>query len=139
MSEFSKDKSRPPAAFGGLPWLFRGFRKVTIETIDMAASAPSSRRQMQVRFQVSKLVQFDLELHLIISRLDMFRRLRHHRVVVERRVHMRQDGSLRLQPSDPVERLLQRQMARMVAVLQRIDDQHVEIVKLARQFPAESH
>lgn len=64
----------------------------------------------------------------------MFRRLAHDSVVVERRVHVGQNRPLRIQATDPIQRLLERQMARMVSVLQRIDDQHVEILKFYDGF-----
>ena len=56
----------------------------------------------------------------------MLRRLVHHRAVVERRVHMREIGPARLQPLDPLERLAQREMAGVRAVLERVYDERVE-------------
>ncbi|MNL82844.1 hypothetical protein D3C87_2103310 [compost metagenome] len=55
----------------------------------------------------------------------MIGRFGHDRVIVERRMHMGQDRPFRLQAVDPVERLLERQMARMISILQGINDENV--------------
>ena len=59
----------------------------------------------------------------------MCRRRALNGIVVERRMHVREDGACGFKPRNPAKRLVEREMARMRAVLQRVDDQDIEISK----------
>lgn len=84
-----------------------------------------------VPFQAaSGCFDIDLETHLIISRFNIIRRFTHHRVIIERNMHMGQDRPSGCEFLDPAERLLQRKMAWVVTVLQRVDDEDIETRKL---------
>src|SRR5579859_2621992 len=99
---------------------------------------PTSRRDSHKRYYgtsgSSPHGMGHFEAHSVETRLDLGRQLAAQMVVVEISVQVREDGAARLEALDPGERVADREVARVWAVTQRIDNPHVEPGERGRAF-----
>src|SRR5580700_828453 len=64
--------------------------------------------------------------HPVVGRLNIGRQLRIELLVIEIGVQIGQDGAPRLEAADPLQCIVEREMARVRPIAQRVDDPDVE-------------